>query len=398
MASTRLLMVSTISRFLRDFLFPYAAHYRARGWQVDALTSEVERFPECRKQFERVWSVSWSRSPFACQPLWDTAQDIEHIVEREGYDLVHVHTPVAAFVTRYALRALRRTRPVRLIYTAHGFHFQFPHMAPKDQLYLALERLAGRWTDQLIVINATDAQAVRHYGIVPEARLWHHPGIGLDADYYQPADAASATGRAVRRQLDIPDTATVFSVIAEFVPRKRHADVLRAFRNIDRTQTRLVFAGAGPGEAAMRKAARRYGVAEQVRFLGFQVDIRPLVRASNAVILASAQEGLPRCIMESLAMGIPVIGTDIRGTHELLSDGAGTLVPLGDSAALAAAMTWVREHPEEARRTAQTGQRRVVNKYRLSHLLALHDELYEHALEGTPARDMAGVLDGMAGA
>ncbi len=119
----RILIVSTISRFLRDFLFPYAEHYRSLGWQVDALTSRLDEFPECRVVYDHVWEVSWSRSPLSLHNFWETPETIRRVVTEGAYDIVHVHTPVAAFVTRYALRGVRASQGVKVIYTAHGFHF-----------------------------------------------------------------------------------------------------------------------------------------------------------------------------------------------------------------------------------------------------------------------------------
>ena len=152
----KLLMATTVPTTLRDFLLPFARHFRARGFRVDALARGTSGFAEVVAACDRVWDVNWSRNPLDPRNLWTTPGQIRGLVTREGYDLVHVHTPVASFVTRYALRDLRRRGAVRVIYTAHGFHFYQGGPRLRGGVFRGLEQLAGRWTDYLVVINRED--------------------------------------------------------------------------------------------------------------------------------------------------------------------------------------------------------------------------------------------------
>jgi glycosyltransferase involved in cell wall biosynthesis len=85
--------------------------------------------------------------------------------------------------------------------------------------------------------------------------------------------------------------------------------------------------------------------------------------------------------MEALGLGVPVIGTDARGTRELLDAGAGILVRVGDVPDLSAAMAWVLDHPDEARAMAARGRERMAG-YEVSRILRDHERLYESALGG----------------
>ena len=102
----RMLSVATIEGTLSEFLLPFAEHFRAQGWRVDAMAQGVTDSPECCAAFDRVWDITWSRNPLDPRNLLKAAPAVRRLVERERYDLVHVHTPVAAFVTRYALKNL----------------------------------------------------------------------------------------------------------------------------------------------------------------------------------------------------------------------------------------------------------------------------------------------------
>ena len=83
-----------------------------------------------------------------------------------------------------------------------------------------------------------------------------------------------------------------------------------------------------------------------MHLLGFRRDVPALLRASRAAVLVSEQEGLPTCVIEALALGVPVVGTDIRGTRDLLREGGGWSVPLGDIRAIAATLQAVASGAE----------------------------------------------------
>jgi glycosyltransferase involved in cell wall biosynthesis len=168
-------------------------------------------------------------------------------------------------------------------------------------------------------------------------------------------------------------------MVAEFVERKRHADAIRAFSKIVHPRAQLVLAGSGPLFEPMKRLAAKLGVADRVHFLGQRNDVPVLIKASRAVILPSSQEGLPQSILEALSMGVPVIGSRIRGTTELLGQNAGVLVDLGDIDQLAQAMRLLIDDTAAAAAMGQAG-RRQSEAYDLTHILRMHEDLYEEAL------------------
>lgn len=380
---TKLLIVTTISETINAFLRPYACHFRSKGWIVDGLTRETSKSHLDRHLFNTIWPVEWSRNPLNPRHLLQTASQVRRIVEQLDYDLVHVHTPVAAFVTRYALQPLRRRGRPAVIYTAHGFHFFRGGSRLRNAIFLCLEKLAGQWTDYLVVINQEDAEVARNQRIVPPERVRYMPGIGIDLAFYNPDTLADSEVARIRRELQLTPSEKVLLMIAEFVPRKRHQDVLHAFAAIQQTDAHLVLAGDGPLLEPMRRLAATLGLSNRVRFLGQRQDIPVLIRASAATILPSAQEGLPRSVMESLSLATPVIGSNIRGTRDLLATGGGILVDVGDVQGLARAMAWILENPTHAQAMGRQGRAQMA-QYDLRRIIALHEELYTQALSRQP--------------
>jgi len=372
-----LLMASTVPAFLKAFLFPFADHFREQGWRVDAMANGIESDVECRSHFNTVWDVRWSRNPLDMSNFGHAPSAIRKITRQVKYDIVHVHTPVAGLVCRFALR--HQDSVVRIC-TAHGFHFHEHGQRTKNAVFLGLEKLAGRWTDILVVINRSDEAAAKKHRLVPSSRLVYMPGIGVDTQgRYHPRAVAHDDVLAFRETIRAKAHDPVVLMLAEFIPRKRHVDALHAWRKLGCENAHLVFAGCGPTEPYMRQLTSRLGLQGQVHFLGMRSDVPTLVRASQAVLLCSDQEGLPRSVMESLSLGTPVIGSDIRGTRELLSEGAGYLYPVRDVEALAQVLRQVLANPIEASTRATAGQRRMAS-YDLRHIIRKHEELYSTAL------------------
>lgn len=377
----RLLMVTTVPGTLRAFLLPFARHFRSLGWRVDAVARDVSTVPECVDSFDKVWDVDWSRNPFDPRNLLAAPNVLRGIVEQQKYDIVHVHTPVAAFVTRYALRGWRNRGRPAVVYTAHGFHFFRGGHPLRNAAFLGLEKLAGRWMDYLVVINREDGSAARRYALAPAERIVYMPGIGVDTDYYNPEKVDAQEIKRVRGEMGLVPEDSLFVMIAEFNPGKRHRDLIRALARLNRQNVHLALAGTGRLFEEMKQLAKRLGLCERVHFLGYRRDIPALIRASCAVSLPSVREGLPRSVMESLCLAVPVIGSRIRGTQELLEDGCGVLVDVGDVGGLAKAMAWMVDHPERAMAMGRAGRQKMKD-YDLRRIIGLHEDLYDLVLNG----------------
>lgn len=376
----KLLVVTAVPDALRAFLLPFGDHFRAKGWQVDAMAHGISACAECSTAFDRVWDIEFSRSPFHPRNLLIAPPKIQKIVVQEDYDIVHVHMAVAAFVTRYALKNLRGNKKPQVIYTSHGLNFYQGEIPVKNAIFLTLEKLAGQWTDYVVTMNREDEAAAKRYSLVPAERVRYMPGIGVDMQHYNLNAVSDAEVVQVRQELGLAANTQLFLSIAEFIPRKRHRDVLTAFAKLARPKAHLAFAGTGPLMQQMQQLAVALEVGERVHFLGFRQDIPTLIRASVATVLASDQEGLPRSIMESLCMEVPVIGTDIRGIRDLLQEDDGLLIQLGDVEGLAQAMAWILDHPAEAKAMGKRG-RKLMATYDLQNILNLHEALYAEVLE-----------------
>ena len=380
-----LLIVTTVAHTLDHFLLPYADHYRRLGWRVDAAANGTLSDEALAGHFDHLYELPLSRSILDVGGLVRGMRAMSTVLESRP-DIVHVHTPIAAFITRAAVRRLPAGQRPLVAYTAHGFHFHQGGSPLTNAIFLTAERIAGRWTDRLVVINDEDYDAAQRHRIVPLRKLVRMPGIGVDSTRYDrsavpPAEIASAraaTGTA-------PDQ-PLFVAVGELSVRKRMADVISALAQSRHPGAHLAIAGEGAERPRLEALIVELGLQDRVQLGGSLKDVRPLVAAANALILASSREGLPRSIMEGSLLEQPVLASTARGNPELVSPETGIIFETGDIAALAAAMDRIADDPAAAREMGRLGRARMIERYELSELIIRHDTMYAEMLaERQPA-------------
>jgi glycosyltransferase involved in cell wall biosynthesis len=375
----RMLIVTTIPATF-GFLAPYARHLRRQGWWVDLASGTGELPAAWQDGIDGRIEIPWSRR-LGGRTTLASIRAARRVLATGNYAIVHTHTPIASFAVRLAAATIPRSRRPAIVYTAHGFHFAPGQNPLVNAAFIAAEWIAGRWTDRLVVINDHDVHAARRFHLVRGDRLVYMPGIGLDLDWYRASDDLAAAGFRLREELGIPRAAPLLTIIAELSHRKKQDLALRALALLDRRDVHLALAGEGPRSAEYRQLARSLGISDRVHFLGHLGDVRPLIVTSAATLLPSYREGLSRAVLESLAMGVPVVGSDIRGIADVVEPDGGLLVPPGDVAALAQAITEVLETPRPADMADRVRQR--LAPFSLDDLIAAHEQLYGSLLGRT---------------
>jgi glycosyltransferase involved in cell wall biosynthesis len=374
--SVSILHVASVPAIIRNFLIPYAAHFRALGWRVDAAAHGCPSVAAVTSAFDGVYDLPFTRSVVDLRSLIDSETAIRDLIRSISPDIVHVHTPIAAFVTRLAVRRMPVERRPAIAYTAHGFHFHQGGNPLANLAFLSAEKVAGRWTDRLIVINDEDEGAARRWRIVSPRQLVRMPGVGIDTAVYSPSQVRPDQIALVRQQLGIGERTPLFTSVAELHPRKRLDRAIEALSRMRNSEAHLAIAGVGPLRSRLESGASQLGVRERVHFLGFLEDVRPLLVASTAFVLSSGREGLARSVMEALALEVPVVASDARGNAELVRSDVGFVVPSGDPSGMAAAMDRLTAEPDLARSMGVLGRHRMEGAYGQQAVIDLHEQMY----------------------
>ena len=306
----KLLYITTVGPTM-EFFAPVIRALLDRGHQVDLACNETDSsaLSVYRQWNCAIYPISCSRSPLDTGNLAAIRQ-IRDLAERERYDIVHCHTPIAAACTRIACRKLRATG-TRVFYTAHGFHFYQGAPLKNWLMYYPVEWICAFLTDVLITINQEDYALARQK--LKAGLVVYVPGVGIDVEKFCISDADSKTKR---RELGIPETATVLLSVGELSQRKNHGILLEATADIEALY--IVIAGKGVRQKDLEKTALDLGIEKRIRLLGYRSDVAELCAMCDIFALPSLQEGLPVALMEAMASGKTAVCSRIRGNVDLL--------------------------------------------------------------------------------
>jgi len=241
----------------------------------------------------------------------------------------------------------------------------------------AVERRVYRRAARCVVLSAAFGDLLRdRYGVAPWSIDVVAPGV--DVDRFTPGDRAVA-----RAALGVGEGRVALAV-RRLVPRMGLEVLLEAWRSLEPgSEDRLALVGDGPSAPGLRRLARSLEVESTVRFCG-RVDDDELVawyRAADVAVVPSlALEGYGLVVLESLACGTPVVGTDVGGLAEALEAvGQGPAVRAGDPRALAEAMRRVLEAPQDF--AARALRRSVAEDHSWDQVAARHEAIYARAVD-----------------
>ncbi|MGE0734569.1 MAG: glycosyltransferase family 4 protein [Alphaproteobacteria bacterium] len=322
---------------LYHFLLPLMDGMRAAGHEVIGVCADGPLLEQVRERGFRVEPVAIARSLNLARHF-RAYRDLVRLFKRERFDIVHVHTPVAALIGR---AAAWRAGVKHIAYTAHGFYFHERMAWWKRAIVVALEWFGGRVTDTLFTQSEEDAAAARRLRLGPKRRIWAI-GNGVDADAFQPP-RDQAERAAIRAEFATPAERVVIAMVGRLVAEKGYPELFAAMRQVDAELwvigERLASDHASSIDAAIRQAESDPVLRGRIRLLGYRGDVARLLRGADIYALPSHREGMPRSIIEAMMTGLPVVATDIRGSREeVVPEATGLLVPVGDAAALTASL------------------------------------------------------------
>jgi len=288
--------------------------------------------------------------------------------------IVHTHTSKAGFIGRLAARLAGV--PV-VIHQPHGHIFYGYYGPRRTAFYVALERLAARWTDRIVTLTERGIDEHLARGIGERAQYRAVPSGVPTAELR----AAAPTRGVARARLRLPDDAFVVVGLGRFVPVKGFDVLITALPTLAAAvpSTCVLLVGDGPERVALEAQAGRLGVRDRLRFTGVTPDIAVCLAAADVLAAPSRNEGMGRALVEGMALGLPVVGSEIGGIPAVIADGeTGWLVPPGDAAALAEALVELgRDAALCAKLGAAAAARAEAFSSRVAHaaMRAIYDEL-----------------------
>ena len=380
----KVLQLCAVDFTLAKFLAPLCFRLKERGYDVTAACTAGPLLEPLRQRGLRCIDMPIERSANLAAHL-RSYRRLSAWLREERFDLVHVHTPIAALIGRLA--AARRRVPIR-IYTAHGFYFHDDMPRLKRLRHLALERLGAAFDHFLLTQSDEDRQAAIRYGIARPDRV-RTIGNGVDLERFSRARFTPADRLAMRRSLGIAPEARVLGIIGRLVPKKGYFELFRASAELARRfeDFRLVVIGGAlesdhdDSTRELHALVNELGIRDRIVFAGQRSDVPEILHALDVFTLPSYREGMPRSVIEAMAMALPSVVTDVRGCREEIVDGeSGYVVPPRDPRALAERCAELLEHPDRARRMGQAARRRACEHYSEDLVLERQLEVYEQLI------------------
>jgi glycosyltransferase involved in cell wall biosynthesis len=265
-------------------------------------------------------------------------------------DLIHTHTPVAAFLGQIAAYVARVPRRVT---TVHGLYYLRERRSIIRFIYKTLEVVACRLATKVISVSSQDTRYLLETRALTSASRIETLHVGVNLNVFSPDRVGPDARQNVRRELDIPQDAFVFGIVGRMVREKGFREMFEAFGRLIKRYPNIYLMVVGPvdttggDEVVLPEEAGRYGCAHHTRFAGMRLDVARFLAAMDVFCLPTYREGYPVSVMEAAAMGLPCIVTDIRGCREAVVYGVtGLIIPPRHAAALEQAMESLLLSPE----------------------------------------------------
>ncbi len=292
--------------------------------------------------------------------------NLAKVMRSQKYDLVHVHTPIAAVLGRVAAKLAGIKR---IVYTSHGLPFHDRSTPQEYFLYSNVEKFAGKLTDLIISQNYEDLKTASRLGIAPQERLGYL-GNGVDLDRFSRQSIDPQKQQELRQSLNIAeDTELLVGMVGRLTRKKGGEYLIEAAAKLITQFPKLQILIVGgelktdpePYYFQLLEKTKQLGIEDRVIFTGDRYEIPEILGLLDIFCLPTfTHEGLPRSIVEAMAMALPVVTTDIRGCREVvLPEKTGLIVPPQDSNSLADALAKLLASKEIRQEYGKAGRARI---------------------------------------
>lgn len=302
---------------------------------------------------------------------------LANIIRENNIQIVHSQGGRGGFFARIAARIAKVAGVISTIAApVEGFDVGLV----KKMIYIALERFSERFVDRFIVVSeALRDRLIRKHKIPERKVIKIYNGIEVEKYYSNPKSACK-----VRDEFNIKPDVQLVGTIGRLVRGKGLPYFIQAIKQtVDGKwqmagETRFLIVGEGSERESLEHTVRELGIEKNVIFTGFRKDVKEILEALHVLVLPSIREGQPIVLLEAMAMGKPIVATNIEGVNETVANGvSGILVPPKDSSALAEAIVCLLKDSKKAQIMGQVGRKLAEEKFNLKDKIEQHERLYE---------------------
>jgi glycosyltransferase involved in cell wall biosynthesis len=290
-------------------------------------------------------------------------------VRKHKIQLIHCHLPWAGM----AARLVGKLTGVPVVYTEHNKWERY------HKLTYYMNKLSFSYQQRVIAVSAEVANSIKtNYSKArPQVQV-----VANGADTVKYARAQTFE-RDIRKELNIPETATVIGITCVFRVQKRLETWLEIAQALHTKYpaTYFIIVGDGPLRDEIHAKAKTLGTDKYVFFVGLQTETRPYFTAMDMFMMSSEFEGLPIALLEAMSMECVPACTTAGGIPEVIKDGVnGVLVPVQQPMQLVDRLSQLMQQPDQVAQMKQAARETVINSFSMKKMVAELEDIYNNLI------------------
>lgn len=312
----KILYVTNITRNVNAFFIPHLNMIVDEGHTVDCackITGEHEIKKDKLRESINFFDIPVTRNPLNFKNIV-ALHKLYKLQKEKKYDVIHVHSPIIGAYTRLLKIAFP---DVKMIYTAHGYHFHKGASKLTWLIFYNIEKFLSRYTDLLITINYEDYQVSKDFRCKELIKM---NGVGVDLSEFK--EISEQEKLVIRKSIGLNEDDFILIMVGEHNKNKNQIQLIKAVQELESDYPKIKAIFIGDGE--LLEENKKYIINNNIKnaiILGFRRDVNQLVNASDVLCSLSYREGLPKNVIEGLACGKVILGTNVRGTSDLIENG-----------------------------------------------------------------------------
>jgi N,N'-diacetylbacillosaminyl-diphospho-undecaprenol alpha-1,3-N-acetylgalactosaminyltransferase len=371
---------------LYRFRMPVMQALRERGAQVWAICPPGEYSPRFREHGIEFVPISLARKTFNPLRAWTTVNRLRSILRELWPDVLHTSTLRPNVYG--ALAGWLAGVPV-IVCTVEGLGTLYTNHDLKTRLLRwgveQTTRLALRAADAIIFLNPDDQSYYLSQKLCRPEQARLIVSAGIDVKAFSPDRFSLEERQRLRQERGLSPDAVVVTMIARLIAPKGVREFLQAAERLNGKARFVLIGEPDPGnfDSLTWEEIQAYVRRGLVLAPGWQNDVLPWLAITDVFVLPSYREGTPVTVLEAMAMGLPVVATDVPGCREAVVAGeTGFLVPPRNVDELVQAIRKLVEDPALRRRMGQAGRARAVQRFAIERITAQYLDLYAELLRG----------------
>ncbi len=346
-------------------LLELASYMRDQGWDSRIVALEGDGAGELMRRASEHGIAAEAYVTAGRLGLLPILRRLRATLARESRAVVHSH----GYKPDVLLAALGIPRRLACFATCHSWYSE----TTKLKVFEYLDKRAVRRFDHVVAVSEEIYRDLRASGTPPDRLSKIDNGVSV------PMPGAH-TRDAIRSEWKLAPGEKLIVQIGRLAKSKRNASLIKAVANLPRDiAARLVFVGDGEERAALVEYARSVGIDGRVIFAGYRRDAAAIMAAADVLAITSNKEGLPIVVLEAMAVGCPIVATDVGAISQVLSPDSAWIVPVDDDAALVRALLEILGKAATARARAAKAKSVFLRSYARDVMGRQYLDLYEQA-------------------